>query len=296
MTLGALGLLLLAAVLHAGWNLLLKQAGERTLAIWWAYVVSAFCALPFILFGPRLPARAWALAAFSAVVEAVYLLTLSAAYRHSDFSVVYPIARGTAPAFLAVWAVLFLGQHPSSTGIAGIIVLVAGLITVGASGRAPAGSARRLPGVALALFVALCISVYSVIDGAAVQFAPALPYTALVFILTTVAAAPVVFISIGGKRPVDEAGNRVSGLRRALDVWRAGWQRIILIGLMSLAAYMLVLVVYSVAPVSYAGAIREVSVVFAALAGWRWLGEGFGVRRVAGSAAIFAGIVIIALA
>ena len=299
MTLGALALLVAAALLHAGWNLLLKRSGDRQLAIWWAMLASSVCALPLILFGPPLPGHAWALAAVSAAVEAAYLLALSVAYRHGDFSVVYPIARGTAPAFLTIWATLFLRQPPSAVGLAGILVLVAGLITVGASGSSTTSSLRDLTGVGLALFVALCISVYSAIDGAAVQFAPAVPYTALVFALTTLAMAPFVLLPARGHNP--DGGSpgrdeRLSGPRRAWAAWRAGWQRMTLIGLMSLAAYLLVLVVYSIAPVSYAGAIREVSVVFAALAGWRWLGEGFGRRRLAGSAVIFAGIVIIALA
>ena len=298
MTPGALALLLTAALLHAGWNFALKRSTDRQLTIWWAMVASSVCALPLILFGPQLPARAWALAAVSAVVEAVYLLTLSIAYRHGDFSVVYPIARGAAPAFLTIWATLFLSQPPSAVGLAGILVLVAGLITVGASGAPTAGSFRDLSGVGLALFVALSISVYSVIDGAAVQFAPAVPYTALVFALTTLAMAPFVLLP-ARSRNLDGSskdGEGLSGPRRAWAAWLAGWPKMTLIGLMSLAAYALVLIVYSFVPVSYAGAIREVSVVFAALAGWRWLGEGFGRRRLAGSAVIFAGIVIIALA
>jgi drug/metabolite transporter (DMT)-like permease len=81
-----------------------------------------------------------------------------------------------------------------------------------------------------------------------------------------------------------------------LAVWRSHWPRISLIGLLSLAAYTLVLGVYTFAPVSYAGAVREVSIVFAAFAGWRWLGEGFGALRAGGALAIFAGILLIALA
>jgi drug/metabolite transporter (DMT)-like permease len=78
--------------------------------------------------------------------------------------------------------------------------------------------------------------------------------------------------------------------------WRANWLRIFLVGIGMLVTFMLVLRVYAVAPVSYAGAVREISVVFAALLGWWWLNEGFGLLRTLGAALIFAGILTIALA
>jgi drug/metabolite transporter (DMT)-like permease len=78
--------------------------------------------------------------------------------------------------------------------------------------------------------------------------------------------------------------------------WRANWPRIIMVGMLTLLAYVLVLQAYAIGRVSYAGAIREVSVVFAALVGWRWLGEGFGAARTAGAMLIFAGILVIAVA
>ncbi len=78
--------------------------------------------------------------------------------------------------------------------------------------------------------------------------------------------------------------------------WRANWQRIIMVGIATMFAYIFVLQAYTIASVSYAGAIREISVVFGALAGWLWLGEGFGVARTAGAALIFLGILVIAVA
>src|SRR5690348_2282561 len=110
MPLSALGLLLLAAVLHALWNLFVKRAGEKQIFTWWALVVGVVGFSPLIFFGAALPARAWPYILGSAVMEAIYYIALTLAYKLGDFSLVYPLARGAAPALLAVWAALFLGE------------------------------------------------------------------------------------------------------------------------------------------------------------------------------------------
>ena len=284
MSLLALGLLLAAAALHAGWNLLLKQAGEQYVTTWWALVVGSACFLPSLLVSQPLPAQVWPYVLGSAVCEAAYFAVLVAAYRRGDFSLVYPIARGTAPVFLALWSVLWFGEYPSVAGAIGLAVVVLGLAVVGSSEW---WGGRRLvaPGAAavgLALLVALFISLYSVIDDAAVRVVHPVPYVAVVFALTAVILTPVVAGRYGW-------GALTAG-------WRANWLRIGLIGVLAPAAYMLVVGAYALSPVSYAGAIREVSVVLAALAGWRWSGERFGAIRVLGAILIFCGILLIGVA
>ncbi|KPV48048.1 hypothetical protein SE17_40160, partial [Kouleothrix aurantiaca] len=131
-----------------------------------------------------------------------------------------------------------------------------------------------------ALGVALAISIYSVIDGAAVQLAAPLPYTIAVFLATVLALTPVML-------------RRYHPATLAAE-WRANWPRILVTGGLVLLGYAMVLASYRAGRVGYAGAIREVSVVFAALIGWRWLGEGFGRTRIVGALLIFAGILMIA--
>ncbi len=283
MPISALGLLLAAAVLHAGWNLVLKQAGQKFIALWLGSVIVSIACLPVLAFYPGFPARIWPYALGSALFEAAYDGTLAAAYQKEDFSVVYPIARGAAPGLLAVWSVLFLQETPTLLGKAGLAVLVLGLMTIGASKwwEVRRQGLGNLAGVGLAALVALFISLYSVIDGAAVKLVDAVPYTVLIFALTSLFATPAVY--------------RLFGRQAVAQEVRCHWRRALLIGALSLGSYMLVLVVYSFAPVSYAGAIREVSIVFGALAGWLWLKEGFGPARVIGSAAIFAGILAIVI-
>ena len=150
--------------MHAGWNLLLKQVPDRYPVTWWALLITALCFMPLLLAGPALPARVWPYVVASAVLEAAYFTILAAAYGRGDFSVVYPIARGTAPAFLALWAILFLQEYPNRIGLAGIAVLVLGLIAIGSSAwwRVRRQTTLRSTGMRLALCIALLISIYSV--------------------------------------------------------------------------------------------------------------------------------------
>lgn len=284
----ALALLLLAAVMHATWNLLVKRAREKQVFTWWALVIGVACFLPFVAeaAGP-IPAHVWPLVVASAIAETAYFLTLTRAYHVADFSLVYPMARGAAPVFLLLWTVLLYGDRPGPGGLAGLALLVAGLVLLGSAAwlvrrrhaPVPASSAS---GFLLALGVALCISVYTVIDGTTVRAAPAAAYTVAVMGCVAVLLGPPLFVIFGRSALVTEL--------------KVNWSRIAVVGLLNVASYVLVLRAYQMSRVSYAGAIREVSVVFGALLGWRLLGEGFGAPRLAGATLIFAGILVIALA
>jgi drug/metabolite transporter (DMT)-like permease len=283
MPLSALALVITAAALHAGWNLIVKGAAEKQAFTGWAVTVSGLICLPLLALGAPVPANIWPYAAASGAVEAAYFVLLVRAYERGDFSLVYPVARGTAPALLALWGVTLLGERPRPSGIAGLALLLFGLVFVGTARLWKRGAADLGGGgVAAALVVALCISVYSAIDGAAVRRAPPSSYLALIMVLTALFAAPLIFAR--------------RGLRESVACWRTQYGRIILVGVLSPVAYLLVLRAYAISGVAYAGALREVSVVLAALAGWRLLKEPFGAVRLAGSCLIFAGILVIAVA
>jgi drug/metabolite transporter (DMT)-like permease len=280
----ALALLLASAALHAGWNLLVKRAAEKQVFTWLALAVGSACFAPFVLAGASFTAQVWPYAIASALMELVYFLALTYAYGKSDFSLVYPLARGAAPALLAVWAVLVLGERPRPVGLLGLALLVLGLMVVGsAAWWARRGVGAPDPaGVGAALGVAGCISIYSAIDGAAVRLVDPMLYIVLVMSLTALLLALPILTRYGRQVVVAE--------------WRANWARIVLVGIMTMFGYLLVLHAYATADVSYAGAVREISVVFGALAGWRWLGESFGIPRTIGASLIFLGILVIAVA
>lgn len=284
MPLAALGLLLVAAVLHAGWNLFVKRAREKQVFTWWSLVVGAICFAPLLIVSLPLPLKIWPYVAASVLMEAIYFVGLTYAYGLDDFSLVYPLARGAAPAFLLIWATIFLGEHPRPMGLVGLTLLLLGLTVVGGAAWWSQGkiAVPSMKGTIAALATAFCISIYSAIDGAAVRLVSSLPYTVLVLGLSAALISPPLLLRYGYHAVTAE--------------WRTNWLRIILVGILMLASYALVLRVYSFARVSYAGAVREISIVFAAFIGWRWLGEGFGAIRLVGAILIFAGILVIAIA
>lgn len=287
MPLSALVLVLLAAVLHTAWNLLVKGSDRKEVFTWWALLCGALVFLPILIRGGPVPASVWPCAVASALVEVLYYAALGRAYDRGEFSRVYPIARGAAPAFLAVWAFLFLGERPGTQGLAGLAVLLAGLALVG--GSSSSGAPREpwrgwfgSKGVAEAIVVAICISVYSTIDAAAVRLAQPAAYTVLVLGLTGLFLTPWVVARHG-----------TAGI---LAEWRARRGAIVAVGCMTLLAYLLVLQAYARSRVAYAGAVREVSIVLAALAGRAVLHERLGTVRLTGSLLVFAGVLWIALA
>ncbi len=279
MSLIAIALLVVSALLHALWNGVLRQATDKYVAMWWGLVVGSLLFLPLLVFTAPLPIDGWKYVLPSAALEALYFGILVTAYRNGDFSVVYPIARGTAPGLLAVWAILFLGERPSPVALLGISVLVLGLVLVGLQRQN-----RLVPfaykSLALPLMVAVIISLYSVVDGAAVQQLPAVSYTIWVFLSTVLLLTPFIWKHYGG--------------RTLWQAWRANPLVLCLTGGAMIGAYILVLLAYQLAPVSYGGAIREMSVVFAAGLGRFWFKEQVGVYRLLGICLIFGGVLLIA--
>lgn len=282
MPIAAILFLLFSAVLHTAWNLLLKQSSRKYIVTWWAILLGAGLFLP-ILFFTGLPIReAWSLLLVSVLVETAYFVVLSLAYREADFSLVYPLARGSAPLMIVVWSVLFLQERLTPGGMAGLGIIIFGLLMVGGSDLLAGTQTPRRSGVLLAFVLALLISIYSVIDGAAVKQTPAFPYTILVFFLSPVLAAPLVFQRYGWQILKNELAQNTA--------------RILAIGILTVSSYLLTLAAYAMAKVSYSGAVREVSVVMGALAGWLFLGEKLARLRVWGALVIFGGILCIALA
>jgi len=278
----AIALLFLSASLHTLWNLLLKGTRNKFIASWWIVTIGAVMYLPGLFLIGMPPREIWHFALISAGLEAAYFLTLSLAYKNSDFSLVYPMARGTAPAFLLLWSLLFLHEKLTGLGLLGLLMIIGGLILSGASSLIQ--NRKNIPnikGIAAALGTALFISMYTFVDGSAVKRGPALAYGILMFTLVPIWLTPIVLRKYGWSQVVGE--------------WKNQPVRFLMIGFLGVASYLIALYAYSFAPISYSGAIREVSVVLGALAGWYFLGEKMGPVRVIGALIIFSGILVIAL-
>lgn len=277
----AIALLLTSAALHTLWNLLLKQASDKYGASWAALVIGGIFSLPILLIIGLPPRELWPFALASATLEAAYFMFLMYSYHDNDFSTAYPIARGAAPAFLILWAVLFLHEELTAGGIFGVGMIITGLLIISLSGMLRKGATPNFKGIAAALVTAVMISAYTTVDGIAVKRGPATAYGFAMFSLIPVILAPLIL--------------RRYGWSHLFGVWSAQKVRLSWVGVLSVIAYLIALIAYSFAPVSYSGSIREVTVVFGAFAGWKFLGERLGSIRLAGAAIIFGGILVIAI-
>src|SRR5690242_5706389 len=278
----ALVLLFLSASMHALWNFLLKSAEEKHIAMGWQVILSGIFSLILVFFVGLPPRSMWIFAVISMLLEAIYFILLCIAYTSHDFSLVYPIARGAAPALLVLWSALFLHERLTVGGYIGLAMITGGIVLNGATALLKnRGEAPHLSGVLTALSVALVISIYTFIDGTAVKNGPALPYGLSMFVMVPFVTTPYI--------------TRSYGWTRFVDMWKAKKGYLLMGGVLGLVAYMLALFAYTIAPLSYSGAIREVSAVIGAFLGWRFLNEQMGGIRVVGAIIVFAGVMVIAI-
>jgi drug/metabolite transporter (DMT)-like permease len=267
-----------AGALHATWNAIAKQVDDRLMAFAWIGVASTVCGgIGLVVTGlPYRAAIGFAIA--SAVIHVGYDLALMNSYRLGAFSQTYPIARGTSPLLVAVGAYFLANEHLSAAALLGVVTLAVGLISLAFS----AGRLSRadLPAVGAAVLTGLTIAAYTIVDGLGVRRAhDPWAYVALLFLLQ----GPAMTAAAAFRRPAS-AWREERTIRRGL-----------LAGGLCVVAYGIVLWAQTRAPLAEVAAIRETSVVFAALIGMTVFGESFGRRRVAAAAVIAAGIVLISL-
>jgi drug/metabolite transporter (DMT)-like permease len=272
----------LAAVLHAAWNVILKTSEDPLRVSFRLTLVGVAVAIPLVtawyaLDGwPAIPREALALAILSGVLEAAYFVSLSAAYRRGDLSVVYPIARGTAPLLAVAIGVVVLGESLSSIGWLGVGCLLAGVLLVSRPWRSFRGG--RLDGaVGFALLTGVTIAAYSAVDRVGVRLMPPVPYAVILFSVATVLLGGWLAI-VDRSRPGGEVP----------------WGRSVAAGLMAMQAYVLVLVALSVAPLVVVAPLRESAIVIVSGWGAIRLGEADGradiTRRIGAAVLLVVGI------
>jgi drug/metabolite transporter (DMT)-like permease len=291
-------LLLAAAILHAGWNILLKTAEDPLRMAGRGMVVGAGVLIPAALVGwlvlgrPPIPAEAWILALLSGLIEALYFALLSAAYARGDLSLVYPIARGTAPVLAVAIGIVFLGERLGPVAAAGVALLLAGILSLqrpwAILGR-PAGMTPRTRQAAwLAVGTGVSIAAYSAVDRTGVQLVAPWLYAALIWGFTAV-------FLVGGIAILDRRSRGDHGRPAAV----AGWGRAAIGGLVTVAAYLLVLVAFADAPLSAVAPVRESAIVLVSGWGSFRLGEAATRRmaliRLAAAGVIVVGAILLAL-
>jgi len=283
----ALALVLVAALLHATWNLSVKGAtgGDRVAFVWVYIVVTSVLWFPigvvWVLAEGQRPDWWWLLAPLaSAVVHIVYQLVLQRGYAEGDLNLVYPLARGAGPMLTFLVAVTVLGQHPTAFEVAGVLAVVGGVVLISLGGRA----ARPRAGVWWGLATGATIAAYTLWDNHAVNALDVSPVP--YFVAGLVLQLPFLAVLLARRRdPVP-----------VRQVWDSARTPALIVAVCSPLAYILVLRAMQLAPVALVAAGRESSIVIGAVFGWLVLREPRPARRLVGAVIVLAGIGLIATA
>jgi drug/metabolite transporter (DMT)-like permease len=297
----ALSLVLVAALIHASWNLVAKKAGgdvrfalmtSIAVAVLWTPVGLAFVWQEVGRYG----ALQWGLIVASGVIHVVYYVTLLRGYRLGDLTVVYPLARGTGPLITAVVATLLLGETLGLVGWAGVLGIVGGILLIAGgpalvhalrAGEHAQDHHRKLrAGVGYGVVTGLFIAAYSVVDGYAVKRA---------------GLSPIAVDYLGNLVRIPVTALWVLALQRSEPLplrgyWRPMLRPALILGAISPVSYVMVLYAVTMAPLSQVAPMREVSMLFAALLGGTLLGEKNLGSRLLGAACIAGGVIALALA
>ena len=261
-----------AAVMHAGWNLAVKQSGDRFIALWGQFFMAGLMAAAWLAVVHGVPLAGWGWATLTGLAHVPYCIFLARAYTVGDFSLAYPIARGGGAVLAGIGGLLLLDDHLSALGIAGMVVVAAGLIGL---------TGRGAKGVGYALVVALAIGTYSVIDAHAVRSTHSPMYAAAPFVTVAITVSVVGLVTHRG-------GEMVAALHTS-------WRRFLVVGFVVGMAYVLVQIAFKYAAVGYVTCLRETSVVIAALVGHRVLREHAGRRRITAAGVVVVGLLLLVI-
>ena len=275
----ATSLVLVAALLHATWNTLVKFSGERLLMIASMDSVALLFALVMVSFVQVPPAEIWPWLAASALFELVYRFLLIQAYKVGDLGLVYPLMRGLSPLVVLALTLVFAGEDLGGQQIIGILLIPCGMACLLWRG----GGGERLPWSMLPVvaLIGLCIGCYTWLDGQAIRrWAQPLDY--------------LVWLTLACSLPFP----LVAGIARRgpfVQFWRSQWKLGLTVGVCVLLSYALVLWAMHLGSVAEAAALREVSVILVVLMGMRYLDEPFGRPRLLACTLVLVGMLVMKL-
>jgi drug/metabolite transporter (DMT)-like permease len=269
----ALVLALAAAFVHALWNLLLARAKDVEARTAVALIVALVSFAPVAALTWEWDAAVWPYIAVTSALQLSYFLLLTAAYRAHEFSVVYPVARGSAPVLVLAAGLLFLGVDTSAGQAVGVAIVAVGILLVrGLTRRAPSEA------VVFGLAIAACIAAYTLIDKEGIRYAGPIPYNEVAMIMPTLVYAA----SVSGRKGI-------GALRAEVSV------ATVVAGVATFGAYALVLAALERGPAAGVAAVRETSVVIAAVLAAFFLRERVGPVRIVGAVVVVCGVALLSL-
>jgi drug/metabolite transporter (DMT)-like permease len=271
---------LVAAFCHASWNAMVRMRGDKLVSMALVVTGAGVLALPGLLVVAPLPTAAWPYVITSAVIHLGYSTFLALAYHHGELGKVYPLVRGSAPLTTLLIALAFMDEAVDGSGIAGIVVLAAGIMALSLESgwRAVVASPR---GLLYVIGTSLCITAYTLCDGIGARIAGnAHPYVIWLFVLDTL---PTLALMVAIRR------------RAFVTALGESWMPGLLGGGLSLAAYWIVIWAFTVAPIPIVAALRETSILFAVLIGMIFLGEKLTPIRAASIVMVLGGLLLMRL-
>ncbi|MGH8796558.1 MAG: EamA family transporter [Caldimonas sp.] len=269
---------LCGALLHASWNALIKSGDDKAVDTALLHSLGALLALPLLLWIGLPPRASWPYIAASMVIHIGYYIALVGAYRHGDLGLTYPIMRGSAPLLVALGSTTLIGEAPSTVAWLGIVGITAGVALVGLAH--PGETLHHRKALMFAFANAAIIAIYTVVDGLGVRTSDsALKYVVTLFVLDGIAYPLGVWL------------RRSAAARREIVRFaRRRWPLALLGGAASMGSYAIALWAMTRAPVASVAALRETSVLFAAVLGTVLLKERFGLQRAAGTLVLVGGV------
>ncbi|KNZ31599.1 MAG: phosphonate utilization associated membrane protein [Methylibium sp. NZG] len=274
---------LFGALLHASWNALIKAGTDKALDTALVHLMGAVVAFPLMLWVGLPRPEAWPYIAASLVIHIGYYIALVGAYQHGDLGMTYPIMRGFAPLLVALGSGVVVGESPSAASWVGIVGITVGVALVGLAH--PGEALHHRKALAYAFANAAIIALYTLVDGRGVRASgDAMQYVMLLFVLDGFAYPLLVW-----------SRRTAQGRRDIVAYARHRWPIAALGGSASIGAYGIALWAMTRAPIASVAALRETSVLFAALLGTLLLKERFGLQRAVGTGVIVAGVMALRL-
>jgi drug/metabolite transporter (DMT)-like permease len=284
MTASALLLVIVAALLHAIWNLITKKVNGGLPFFWLISLFAAVLYLPFVIYQLHKEHLTYAygmlgFALVSAILHLLYFVALQIGYRKADLSVVYPVARGAGPLFSVTGAVIFFSERPGILAIAGILLIIAGVVIM--TGFKITKDSTVFTGLNYGLITGAFIAAYTLWDRAAVVD----NHVSVIFITFASIILPlIILIPVVVRKPA-EVKHEI----------KTHWKQLLAIAVFQPLSYLLVLIAMKTTPITYVAPVRELSIVFGVFLGVNLLKEKDSLKRLIAAGIILVGIVLLAL-
>jgi len=269
-------LVLFAAALHAGWNALIKIRGDRIAVMAFVTLSGSFLSLFALPFVDSPAPESWPILFLTILIHTGYHFLLPVSYDHGDLGQVYPIARGSAPILVTLGAFWFVGEYVAPIALIGVICLAVGVMALAFEKNSSA--VRNPKAIFFALLTGVCIASYTIVDGLGARQAGSVLGFA---VWLTIGDGVLTFI--------------IAWLWKRGEIWRVAKNNIstgLVGGTMQVGAYWIIIWALAFAPMGMVSALRETSVLFAALISTFLLREGFSVWRFVSAGLVAFGLIL----